>query len=367
MKKRKLLFAANDLVMGGIEKALITMLSAIDYKKYDVTLLLQSKSGILLDKVPKEVIIKQCIPSNNSSKIIRKIINNIKLIKRIISNYRKYDFSCSFAPYCILNSIIVRYASKNNYLWLHSNYYDLFQKNIIDFKYFFNHIQIKKFNNIVFVANEAKDSFLKIYPKLRKKTHVCGNMIDYENIQKLAAEKIKKIKPDRPLFLTISRHEEKSKKITRLIEASRLLRDAGYNFEVWILGSGPDSTLYIDLIDEYELHDNVKMLGFKQNPYPYYEKTDVFILTSDYEGFPIVYLEALLFKLPIITTIDVSTDFFKMSDGYATIAEKNEISVYECMKMYLDKQCKNKRKLDIKKYNNEIMTKLEKYFEKDNL
>jgi glycosyltransferase involved in cell wall biosynthesis len=367
MKKRKLLFAANDLVMGGIEKALITILSAIDYKKYEVTLLLQSKSGILVDKVPKEVIIKECIPSNHNSKIVRKIMNNIKLIRRIIKNYRKYDFACSFAPYCILNSIIVRYASKNNYIWLHSNYYDLFQGNTRDFKHFFNNLRINKFSNIVSVSNEAKNIFLKIYPKLEDKTHVCGNMIDYKSIRKLAAEKIKKPKPDKPLFLTISRHEEKSKKITRLIEASKLLRDDGYNFEVWILGSGPDSTLYIDLIDEYELHDNIKLLGFKQNPYPYYDKADVFILTSDYEGFPIVYLEALLFKLPIITTVEVSTDFFKISDGYATITEKNATSIYKCMKMYLDKPCKPKRKFNIEKYNDEIMQKLEQYFQKDNI
>jgi len=53
--KRKILFILPSLVGGGAERTLINLLEKIDYKKYDVDLLVVLKQGVYLKQVPKEV------------------------------------------------------------------------------------------------------------------------------------------------------------------------------------------------------------------------------------------------------------------------------------------------------------------------
>ena len=52
--KKKVLFAAYSLDVGGIETALVTLLNYLN-DKYDITLVLEKKQGIFLDKIPENV------------------------------------------------------------------------------------------------------------------------------------------------------------------------------------------------------------------------------------------------------------------------------------------------------------------------
>ena len=330
---KKLIFTAYSLDFGGIEKALLALLNNIDYTKYEVTLLLEKKEGVFINQVPFQVIVKEYKVSNFKIPIIRKIINRLKLITTIALNYNKYDFSCCYAPYCIPTSILARYFSKNNTIWLHSDYYYLYNEDLNKIRNFFNARSITLFKHIVFVANEAKEHFLEIYPILMNRTTVCNNMIDYETIIKLSMDRVEQ-KPNKTLFLNVSRHEEHAKKLTRLIESAKKLKDDKYDFEIWMIGSGPDTSLYEELIDNLDLKDNIKMLGSKQNPYPYYKMADAFVLTSEYEGFPVVYLESLAFNLPIITTIDVSDDTLSIKEKFGILIDKSTDGVYNGMKQY---------------------------------
>ena len=53
--KEKILFVIPSLRSGGAEKSLITLLSLIDYEKYDVDLLCFRRDGLFFDKIPQEV------------------------------------------------------------------------------------------------------------------------------------------------------------------------------------------------------------------------------------------------------------------------------------------------------------------------
>ena len=64
------------------------------------------------------------------------------------------------------------------------------------------------------------------------------------------------------------------------------------------------------------------MIGETDNPYPYIRMADGLILTSDYEGFPVVYNESLVLKTPIITTIPVSDKYLNFRD-YSVVTPKN--------------------------------------------
>ncbi len=348
--KKRIVFYAHNLEIGGIEKALVSLLYEIN-KKYDVTLILEEKKGSLLKEIPTNIKLKEYKISSNKIIIIRKIINRMKLIFTIINNYYKYDFSCCYVPYSIPGSILMRYFSKNNSIWIHTDYSCIYKNS----KSFFNDRKINKFNKIFIISNEAKDNFINIYPNLMDKVIVCGNLVDYKKIKELSKEKVKESKNEKTIFINVSRHDEESKKLTRLIKATNILSKDYNNFEVWMIGEGKDTITYKELVKEYNLDHLIKFLGVKINPYPYFNKGDALILTSDYEGFPVVYLEALIFNIPIVTTIKTSNTFFDIKD-YSILCNKTEKSIVKAMKDILEKK-HNFNKLNIIKYN-EYMLKI---------
>ncbi len=102
---KKLLFSAYSLDIGGIEKALITLVNKLQEKGYEITIVLEKKQGIFLKELNKNIKIIEYRPSENKNKIKRKIINLFKRIKFIINNKNKYDFSACFATYSLVRII----------------------------------------------------------------------------------------------------------------------------------------------------------------------------------------------------------------------------------------------------------------------
>lgn len=359
---KKILFTANSMTFGGIEKALINILKNIDYSKYEVTLILQDKSGVFLNEIPDRVNVIEYKINTSKNVLFRKINNRLKMIFTCIKYHNKYDFSACFATYSIPSSILARNLSKNNAIWIHNDYYYLFHQDRDRIDEFMKSISVNKFKRIIFVANESKDHFISMYEDLKEKCNVCNNLIDYKKILELSKEKIT-CKKTKPVFLNVSRHDEEQKKLTRLIEASKLLKKEKYDFEVWMVGDGESTEEYKKQIKENRLGNTIKLLGSKKNPYPYYKAADCFVMTSDYEGFPVVYVESCLFNLPIITTIDVTDEYLNVGKNYGILVNMDINDIYNGMKTFLDKGIKIKEKFNPEKFNNIILNKIYKYFE----
>ena len=126
-----------------------------------------------------------------------------------------------------------------------------------------NSIGVDKFKRIIFVANESKDHFLSIYGNLKNNCFVCNNLVDYKKIKELSTEIIEE-DSKKTIFLNVSRHDEDQKRLTRLIEASKMLKDDGYDFEVWMIGDGPDTQKYTKMINDLNMNDVIKLLGSKK-------------------------------------------------------------------------------------------------------
>lgn len=357
-KKKNLLFTAVNLEIGGIENALINLLNNIDYKKYNVDIILEEKKGPLLRRVNKKVLVKELKVSNNSNIFIRKIINLYRKTLFSIFNYHNYDFSCCYATYSYSCSILARTSSKNSSIYIHSNYAQLYPKKS-EFKEFFDSRKIAEFNKIIFVSNESKKEFLRVYPKLKPKTEVINNYININKIQELSEGKIeeKRLK-DKKLLVFVGRLDDSSKKVKRAINLIKEIEE----LELWIVGDGPDKKMYADYIKENKLEERVKLLGMKLNPYPYMKESDYIILTSDYEGFPVTYLESIVLNKEIITTIDVSDDEINIGKDYAYIIPKKESEMIKKVKNILTKKQKRKN-IDLNNIQKERMKKLEKIFD----
>ena len=160
------------------------------------------------------------------------------------------------------------------------------------------------------------------------------------------------------MFLNVSRHEEESKKITRLILAAEKLKQDNEKFKIILIGDGKDNNLYKNIVQEKELTENVIFLGYKQNPYPYFKIADAFILTSEFEGYPVVFNEAKILDLPIVTT-DVSDAKMDIDDKFGIVTEKNVNSIYEAMKKIINESYYIKDRFNAQRFNNEIINKLE--------
>ena len=106
--------------------------------------------------------------------------------------------------------------------------------------------------------------------------------------------------PEIPTFVSVGRLSPE-KNHARLIRAFAILHATDPNTRLFIVGSGP---LRADLdaqIEELGLGDAVWMTGHQSNPHAIMASSNCFVLSSDYEGQPMVILEALLLRLPVVT------------------------------------------------------------------
>lgn len=69
-----------------------------------------------------------------------------------------------------------------------------------------------------------------------------------------------------------------------------------------ILGEGPEREKLKRLIHELGVGDHVDLYGFVGNPYAWIARSDVFVLSSQWEGFGNVVAEALGLGVPVVTT-----------------------------------------------------------------
>ena len=200
--------------------------------------------------------------------------------------------------------------------------------------------------------------FVEIYSDLKDKCKVLNNFINTEEIISQSKEDISiKRTSKKKLFMYIGRLDEDAKKISRQINLVYNIKD----IELWIIGDGQDRKEYEKEINDKKLNDRIKFFGKQKNPFPYMAMADYIILTSDYEGFPVTYLEAITLNKKIITTFPTSDDTVDISE-YANIIDKDKDKMIEQIKTIL-KEGKQPEKIDIEKGQKTRMRKFEKMFD----
>ena len=361
--KKRILIASYNLDYGGIETSLVNLLKNIDLSRFEVTLVLERKEGVFLKDVPRGIKIKEYKTTNSNNILLRKCLNLFNRIKWLLFNYKKYHASISFATYSKPCSFLARTSSKNRILYVHSNYYEAYNKDECKVKRFFDGIKIYEYNQIVFVSSESKEALCSIYPEIEKKSVIINNLIDYKKILKLSEEKINITKNGNRVFLFVGRLDESSKRLTLLLNVAKKCKEEKLNALFWIIGSGPDENMYKEIAKKDNL-DNVIFMGPKENPYPYMRACDYLVLTSRYEGFPVVYNEAIVLEKPIITTIDVSDDYISIPNRFGYIVSENNI--YEKVKELTFKKEKIKEKVDYHVLNKKRISLIESIMERCN-
>ena len=100
--------------------------------------------------------------------------------------------------------------------------------------------------------------------------------------------------------MNIGRFTEQKDQLT-FLKSLNLVKDK-IKFEARIVGRGELKNKLQDYIKKNNLKNSVKILNFTNNPYPYINQADLFVLSSKYEGLPNVILESLVLKKFVISS-----------------------------------------------------------------
>ena len=103
-------------------------------------------------------------------------------------------------------------------------------------------------------------------------------------------------------FLTIGRFTPLHKGIDLLIEAFHLFAQENHDWMLDIVGEGKEETKYRALINKYKLENRITIHPFTNQIQNYYSNAQAYVLSSRWEGMPLVLVEAMSHGLPIVTS-----------------------------------------------------------------
>ena len=126
------------------------------------------------------------------------------------------------------------------------------------------------------------------------------------------------------------------KRYDRAFEVVRKLKDDGYDFELWILGSGELETELKEMVETQNINDIVSFKGFQKPVYPYMKEADIFLNTSESEGYPLTLCEALCLGLPIVATNITGSNEILMNSKAGILVEEEIVNIYNGLKRMID-------------------------------
>lgn len=220
---------------------------------------------------------------------------------------------------------------KDKVAWVHCNYEKWRAKDYSDLDLYRN------FNYIVCVSDYTASVFSRRYPILKSRVVGVHNLVEPKNILSLGSEDIDDARFNSERFTILSVGRFHSVKRFRVIpQIAMYLKEKGVDFCWYILGDGSDLKeveLFIDNLNKYQVSQYVKWLGGKSNPYPYFNHSDLYVCTSESEACPMVFIEAKLLGVPIVTTdFPSSYEFIENNiNGVITPLEKMPEVLYEIL------------------------------------
>lgn len=127
------------------------------------------------------------------------------------------------------------------------------------------------------------------------------------------------LQPGRPAngtsrkFLAVGRFSHRHKGFDLLIKAFRQFAENNQEWTLDIVGEGPEEPMYRELIADYGLADRVHIHTFTSDIQQYYSEAQVYVLSSRWEGFGLVLVEAMAHGLPVVSS-DLPTSREIMGD-----------------------------------------------------
>ena len=340
---KRIIFGITSLSLGGAERVLVDIVNKL-YKKYDITIFTLYGKGEFEKELNKKIKLISLYENSYEEltplkkKIIPiSVLKNGKLIyKKYIEN--KFDIQIAFLEGPITR--IFQYGDpQKKIVWIHNDISKVFGSGIKAKikKYIYKKIY-NKYDKLIFVSNDNKNVFNNVYNINNiEKEEVIYNYIDKSRIIEKSNINLGQeyIDNNSPSIITVARLVEQ-KAIDRLINVHKRLIDEKINHNIYVIGDGPEKEKLEQKIKELNVENTFKLMGKRENPYPYVKRANYFALLSRFEGYGMVIDEAKILNKKIIITNTAAVEAVK---GYSKkiILENNEDAIFNGIKQVLQK------------------------------
>lgn len=296
--KENILIIIDKISNGGAQRAAVNLANGLS-KSYNVIL---ATFEIKEDnyECSSKIINLNCGKTNNK---ISKVYNMLKRIHKIRKIKRENNITHSISFLTVPNFINICTKLNDKTIVSIRNEMSKIEKSFIEKQ--MNKISCKKADIVVPVSKYVLYDQQINYKTNPKKMKVIYNFYDQEYINKRKEEEIKEELAKKiigsKIVLTIGRLEEQKGQWHLIRAFSKVVKEIP-NAKLIILGEGSLKKYFYELIKELNLEENVYIIDFDSNPYKYMNVSELFVLSSLYEGMPNVVLEAMTCGLPIIST-----------------------------------------------------------------
>lgn len=361
MKKIKIYIFHPYSRIGGADLSLSRLINNLNSNKYSITFITLAKPKIsfYLNKKIEICILKK-------KRAFFSVFDLRSLVKKNRQNYSKIIF-ISNQNFANIISVLATLKLK----WLKLILIERNNPVELDYSKTFKSKLIKllikityKFSDIIIaISKELSNDLEKLCNK--KVTTIYNPAFD-KNIFKIAKKKIKK--PKYKIILNVARFE-KQKNHQMLLKSFKNI-NSKLNAKLILVGYGEEKSNILNFIKKNNLQNKIKVIHNNKDVYKYYKISDLFVLTSLYEGFGNVLVEAGMFKIPIISTNCKSGPKEILNNGkygdLVNINDNNKLTYLILKNLYK----KNKKKISLM-YNSlyrfnikNHISKYEKIFEK---
>ena len=392
---KKILIIMPYFECGGVESTLLSLFDIMDTEKYEITLILLEKKGKFLNRIPKNIIIKEIVIPEREKGIFygkKKVLlsylkhgkiykvfnsleyyrdhsltedrkNNAQYFREISSTIPElegeYDLAIDYFGYASFTTFYLaeKVKARKKVTWLHSI---LSRFHPEEFKEWY-----EKMDCIFACSQMVKRDFEEIFPTI-KTVKLFYNIIDPIKIREKAE--------DQGGFddvfngtriLTVGRicHE---KGIDLAVEAFKNLVSNGYNVRWYIIGGG--STQDIENVKKHLVTETEKsnfiFLGVKNNPYVYMKQCDIYVQPSRFEGYCTTTNEARIIGCPIVMTNVSGSDEQIENRKTGLIVRSNWKDIYMgVLELLINPELKHKFVLNLKGMNYNTCCEVEKIYE----
>lgn len=328
--KKKILFVIPEYSHGGTNKSLESLLSAIDEKRYEISIFsLYEDGGVFYKNIFNPYIIAKSLlyVLAHDNVITRKVMGvAMKLFKNLSFNwlYRyeanrlqhkyKFDTVIAFQEGSATQFVSLINYPVNRIAWVHCDYANRFaaieKKSELSLYCLYNHI--------VSVSYSAVHSFNLIYPELKDRTKCIYNLIDCSYILRQSSQDINFEKQGNCFnLISVGRFVavKQFDLIPQIVQKLKLLTKKSFCW--YIVGDGNERNMVESVISSMGLDKNIKILGAKDNPYPYFKQSDLYVCTSLSESFSYTIAESKTLHVPVLTNdFPVANEVVSPNEGW---------------------------------------------------
>tara|TARA_B100000989_G_scaffold210291_1_gene159518 strand:- start:163 stop:1242 length:1080 start_codon:yes stop_codon:yes gene_type:complete len=283
--RKKIIFYIPSIEGGGVEKNLY----------------------LLIKYLPKQIGKIHIITANQKK-------NNSRDIKYVCpkSNYWSKKNRTLKNIICIYLLIKTFWSTKSVILSFQSNLTSIIISKILRFRVLIRlNTSLKKYLNNIFKRISFKFFYSlsdiiivnsKFFQKELKEIDLKSHLIYNLNIYEKKIKKLDYFKQYKGLkILNIGRLTDQKDQLT-LIKSLEILKKKNINFRCIIIGRGAYKDILINEIKKLNLEKNIKLVGFKSEAEQYISQSDIFVLSSKFEGLPNVLIESQKYNVPIIAS-----------------------------------------------------------------